>query len=128
MTANQTNDHFFTIASCARCGKGFWGDKSGLCDQCYDDDPTPEPTQRVTRAPNCSDPFPYAEAVADLLARGITHEQMIQITGFGSRRTPGCFPDDAIVAKYAAGALSATGVCGIIFGTDSIQHHRGHNL
>jgi hypothetical protein len=72
--------------------------------------------------------YTYQEAVKILRSLGITDEQMVKITGFGHRRGYACFPDDSIVAKFAAGALSAIGVCGVIFGTDSPQHHNGHNL
>ena len=31
------------------------------------------------------------------------------------------------ILMMLAGALSITGVMGSVFGTDSVQHHRGHN-
>lgn len=67
-------------------------------------------------------------AKAKLLALGITEDQMNQVTGFGSRRLGFCKPDDTILNKFACGSLSAYGVMGTIFGTDSPQHHRGNNL
>jgi hypothetical protein len=67
-------------------------------------------------------------AKSTLLGLGVTEEQMNQVTGFGLRRLGFCKPEDTILNKFACGALSAYGVMGTIFGTDSPQHHRGNNL
>jgi hypothetical protein len=66
-----------------------------------------------------------AEARRELAALGLTREQMQQVTGMGHRRYPACGPDDTVEQKYAAGALSAHGVMGVVFGADSPQHHAG---
>jgi hypothetical protein len=63
-----------------------------------------------------------------LRSLAVTDEQMQQVTGFGLRRLGLCKPEDTVLHKFAAGALSAVGVMGAIFGSDSPQHHRGHNL
>lgn len=67
-------------------------------------------------------------AQSELLALGVTIEQISQVTGFGHRYGYDCKPEDTILNKYRAGALSVIGVMGTIFGTDTPQHHRGHNL
>jgi hypothetical protein len=67
-------------------------------------------------------------ATAELLALGVTIEQISEVTGFGHRHGYDCKPEDTRLNKYRAGALSARGVMGDIFGTDTPQHHRGHNL
>ena len=64
-------------------------------------------------------------ARAVLLAHGVTDDQMNQVTGCGSRRNPLCLKDDTVLNKYAAGALSMVGVMGVVFGTDSREHHAG---
>lgn len=46
----------------------------------------------------------------ELLALGLTDEQIDATTGFGLRRIAGCLPNDTVLNKYAAGALSAEGV------------------
>lgn len=68
------------------------------------------------------------KARSELLALGLTPEQFRTQTGAGLRNVYGCFNTDTVLAKYAAGALSAYGVMGAVFGSDSPQHHRGHNL
>jgi hypothetical protein len=59
---------------------------------------------------------------------GITAEQWQQTTGKGLRNLPNVRNTDTLENKYLAGALSAAGVCAVLFGTDSPQHHAGHNL
>jgi hypothetical protein len=59
---------------------------------------------------------------------GLTDAQWAKVTSKGLRNQPGCANTDTVARKYLAGALSAVGVCGDVFGTDSPQHHAGHNL
>lgn len=68
-----------------------------------------------------------ATARRELAAAGVTNAQMDTYTGFGHRTVVGD-RHAPIVVKYADGALSMTGVMGAVFGTDSPQHHAGHNL
>ena len=63
-----------------------------------------------------------------LLAAGLSVDELEAVTGFGLRSGCRCLPVDSRVNKYAAGALSIHGVMGDVFGSDSVQHHRGHNL
>lgn len=63
-----------------------------------------------------------------LLAAGLTPEQIETTTGFGRRHEVRCLPVDSRLNKFAAGALSLVGVMGDVFGTDTVQHHRGHNV
>jgi hypothetical protein len=82
---------------------------------------------------------PHVCAARRLLAVGITADQFQTQTGMGLRNHSGfpelnlpgnesCEPRDTVLNKHAAGALNLTGVCGVLFGTDSPQHHRGHNI
>lgn len=64
----------------------------------------------------------------DLPDLGLTEEQWSQTTGFGRRNIDGCDNVDTLANKYRAGALSEAGVMGQVFGTDTPQHHLGHNL
>lgn len=63
-----------------------------------------------------------------LLAAGLTLEQLNKLTGFGRRHDVNCAPTDTVINKFAAGALSIYGVMGDVFGSDTVQHHRGHNV
>jgi hypothetical protein len=72
--------------------------------------------------------MPLVDARALLFAAGLSVEQTETVTGFGRRHVEGCENDDTVTRKLAAGALSVYGVMGVVFGSDSVQHHRGHNL
>lgn len=68
------------------------------------------------------------EARRELAELGLADEQTFRtMTGMGLRRIPGCAATDSVLNKYRAGALSAHGVMGVLFGSDSPQHHAGHN-
>jgi hypothetical protein len=80
---------------------------------------------------------PTLSAWRRLKAIGLTDDQLIRLIGggrisnsnIGAFLAPGvCELFDTVLAKHRAGALSLTGICGAIFGTDSMQHHRGHTL
>lgn len=58
---------------------------------------------------------------------GLTDDQWATRTAAGLRNHPGCDNTDTLAAKYRAGALTAHGVMAVLFGTDSAQHHTGHN-
>lgn len=70
---------------------------------------------------------PLYEAVMQLEAVGLTDKHLGHLTGMGRRHGVDCEQVDTVLNKYAAGALSIHGVMGSVFGTDSVQHHRGHN-
>jgi hypothetical protein len=72
--------------------------------------------------------LPMVEARRLLLAAGLSPDQLDKVTGFGLRNRDGCENVDTVLNKYAAGALSLVGVMGDVFGSDTPQHHRGHNL
>jgi hypothetical protein len=72
-------------------------------------------------------PTPALVAERELAEAGITVEQMHTTTGFGIRHGMQSLPNDTILNKYAAGALTLTGVMATLFGVDSPQHHQGHN-
>jgi hypothetical protein len=60
--------------------------------------------------------------LADL---GVSDAQMARVTGMGGRGNDNCLPDDTIVNKYRAGALTVYGVMSVLYGLDSPQHHAG---
>ena len=71
---------------------------------------------------------PLDVARRELLGLGVTVDQLEATTGMGLRSGVHCAPTDTVLRKYAAGALSAHGVMGVLFGSGSWQHHAGHNL
>lgn len=73
-----------------------------------------------------TDAAPKDQAEQDLHRLGVSVEQMQKMTGFGRRNIPGCKNTDTILNKYRAGALSAVGVMGDLYGLDSPQHRAGH--
>lgn len=72
----------------------------------------------------------FAEPRSRLLELGLTDEQMNTRTGMGSRQIARWMgrdvqAEDTVLAKYAVGALSETGVMAVLYGVDSPQHHAG---
>lgn len=64
-------------------------------------------------------------ARAELAELGVTDAQMARVTGMGGRGNDNCHPDDSILNKYRAGALTCYGVMSVLYGPDSRQHHAG---
>jgi hypothetical protein len=69
---------------------------------------------------------PVARSAYDLRAVRLSSKQWRTMTGMGLRNIPGCENSDSVRNKFLAGALSASGVCAVVFGTDSPEHYRGH--
>ena len=64
-------------------------------------------------------------ATTALAAAGITAEQMTTVTGFGLRNIAGCANVATLAEKFAAGALTITGVMSVLYGIDSVQARTG---
>jgi hypothetical protein len=121
---NERHDHY---------GENEYGDTIALtCDGCgrplhYDYDI--EDYRHDDRVAECFLVAPQVSGPrAELAALGVTDEQMDTVTGFGLRRNGRCLPDDTIVNKYAAEALSRHGVMMVLFGSNSPQHCNGSAL
>lgn len=69
-----------------------------------------------------------AEAAAELLRAGVAEHELGTVTGMGLRRGVACLPEDTIVRKVAAGALTIVGVMAALHGIDSPQHHAGRAI
>lgn len=69
----------------------------------------------------------FDAAAANLIRQGVPAHLTLKVTGMGHRTHIG--ERYATVAhKYADGALALMGVMGTVFGSDSPEHHRGHNV